>query len=203
LGLLVHAQDQGLVRRVKIKAHNVADFFHEERVGREFEALGAVRLESEELEVAADGALGDSALLGDQTHTPVGGALGFGVQNAIDEFRHLLIAMATWASRPQFIVQAGEPMFAVALTPQADGGRGHRAAFGNGLVRQSRGRQQHYIYPPYQRMRHTARTRQRFQLLAFQCRQHHHPIWPAHRASSFAEDTRNSSINKAIYGTLH
>jgi hypothetical protein len=98
--LFSSTQDQGVVWGMEVRAHDVAHFFHEERVGGEFEALGAMRLEPEELEVAADRTLGNPGFFSDQAHTPVGGALGFGVQDAINQCRHLLIAMSARASGP-------------------------------------------------------------------------------------------------------
>ncbi len=91
---------------------------------------------SPKLEEAAHRALGNPGFFGDQAHIPVGGTLGFGVQDTIDQCRHLLITMGTQAPGPQLIVQAGHPMRAIALPPQADGRRAHRAALGNHLIRQ-------------------------------------------------------------------
>jgi hypothetical protein len=153
-------------------------------IGGELKAFGAVRLEPEQLEVAADRAFGNPALLSQHAHTPVGGARGLGVQDAIEQFRDPLVAMNAWASGAQFIVQTGQPMFAVTLAPQTDGGPTDRATFGNGLVGKSGGRQQYNVGPLDQRMGHTARTHQRLQLLLFRDCQYHRPIWPAHRASS-------------------
>ena len=109
LAFFVDTQDQGVIWGIEVKAHDVAHLFHEERVGGEFEALGAMRLESEELEVAAHRALGNPGFFGDQAHTPVGGALGFGVQDAIDQCRHLLIAMGGSAKceQPRSRLQTG------------------------------------------------------------------------------------------------
>src|ERR1700731_2914228 len=62
LALLVHAQDQRVVRRIKIKPNDVADLFDEERVGRELKALAAMWLQAEQREVARDRALGDAGM---------------------------------------------------------------------------------------------------------------------------------------------
>jgi hypothetical protein len=187
LAFFVHTQDQGVVRGIEVKAHDVAHLFHEERVGGEFEALGAMRLESEELEVAADRALGNPGFFGDQTHTPVGSALGFGVQDAIDQGRHLLVIMGAGATGPQLVMQTCHSLRAIALAPQADGGRADRAALGNHIIRQSGSRQQDDPCPPHQRMGHTARTRQGLQLLPLLLGQHHRHIGSTHRASSISK----------------
>src|SRR6202163_910183 len=65
LALLVDAKHYRLVRWVEIKPDHVAQLLDEERIGRELEAAGAVRLQTEELEQAMDGALCDPGLLGD------------------------------------------------------------------------------------------------------------------------------------------
>src|SRR6516162_1616305 len=44
LALLIHTQDQGLLRQPQIQLDDVADFFNEQRVVREFECLPAARL---------------------------------------------------------------------------------------------------------------------------------------------------------------
>jgi hypothetical protein len=46
LAFFVHTQDQGVVGRIEVQAYDIAHLFHEEGVGGEFEALGALRLES-------------------------------------------------------------------------------------------------------------------------------------------------------------
>ncbi len=50
------------------------------------------------------------------------GGLGIGLQHPVDRLRHLFIATAAWARRPQLVMQTGD-FFAVALAPGADGGR--------------------------------------------------------------------------------
>ncbi len=44
LALLVNAQDDGMVGRVEIQAHNIAHLIHEERISGQLEILGPVRL---------------------------------------------------------------------------------------------------------------------------------------------------------------
>src|SRR5271166_3435746 len=45
LAFLIHAQHQGVIRWVQIQADDITDFFNEERIIREFEALRAMRLQ--------------------------------------------------------------------------------------------------------------------------------------------------------------
>jgi len=49
LALLIDTEDQSMVGRVEIQANNIADLFDEERIGREFEAAAAMRLQGEGL----------------------------------------------------------------------------------------------------------------------------------------------------------
>jgi hypothetical protein len=64
LALLVDAEDERLVRRVEVQPGDVARLVDEQRVGREAEALRAVRLDAEEGEVARHRALRDPGLSG-------------------------------------------------------------------------------------------------------------------------------------------
>jgi len=57
LAFLVHAQDQRLVGRIQLQTHDVADLLYGEPVGGELEALGAMRLQAEQREVATHRAL--------------------------------------------------------------------------------------------------------------------------------------------------
>jgi hypothetical protein len=43
LGLLVHAQDDRLLRRIVVQADNIDDLLHEQRVGAQLEPVDEVR----------------------------------------------------------------------------------------------------------------------------------------------------------------
>ncbi len=43
LRLLVHAEDQGAIGRIQVKAHDVPDLLDQQRVSREFETLASMR----------------------------------------------------------------------------------------------------------------------------------------------------------------
>src|SRR6202022_2092791 len=94
-------------------------FFHEERIGGELEALGAMRLQAEQREVARHRALGDCGLLGHRAHAPMGGVFGLAAQDPIDQSRYLLVAVGARTSGPQFIVQAGDTVLDKAPAPLA------------------------------------------------------------------------------------
>ena len=47
LGFLIHAQRNGGLRGVQVEPDDVVDLLHEQRVGGQFEPLGAVRLHAQ------------------------------------------------------------------------------------------------------------------------------------------------------------
>ena len=55
LALLVHAEDDRVIGRVQVQPPDGAHFLDEQRVGREFEGLGAMRLQTKGAPNAADG----------------------------------------------------------------------------------------------------------------------------------------------------
>src|SRR4030088_2213279 len=71
LALLIDTKHHCLVARIEIKPDHVAQLFDEEGIGRKLEAAGTVRLQTEELEQAMDGALGNPGFFGDAAHAPV------------------------------------------------------------------------------------------------------------------------------------
>ena len=86
LALLVHADHQRVVRRAQVQADHVAQLLDEERIGGQLEALGAMRLQAEQLEVALHAGLGDTGLGGHRAHAPVRRAIGrLGVQRRLDQ----------------------------------------------------------------------------------------------------------------------
>ena len=76
LGLLVHAEHQGALGRIEIKAHDVADFFDELRVGGELEGVDQVGLEPEGPPDPAHRRLAHARRLGHGPGRPVGGVGG-------------------------------------------------------------------------------------------------------------------------------
>ena len=72
LALLVHAQDDGPLRRGQVQPDDVPDLLDEERVGRELERLAQVRLEAERPPDPDDGRLGQAEVAGQRAGTPVG-----------------------------------------------------------------------------------------------------------------------------------
>ena len=120
LALLIHAQYQRVVRRIKIKPNDVADLFDEERVGGELKALAPMWLQAEQREVARDRALGDASMRRHAAHAPVGGDGGLAVQYLAQQARYLFVAMAARSARTKFRVQPGDAALLITLAPQTD-----------------------------------------------------------------------------------
>jgi hypothetical protein len=92
LALLVHAQDQGVLRRTQVKANHIAQFLDEELIGRELEAFAAMRLQTQQLEVTVHTGWRDSRFGSNRTYAPVRGAIrGFGVQGLVNQLSQPLI----------------------------------------------------------------------------------------------------------------
>ena len=53
-----------MIWRVEVKPHDVPDLLDEQRVGREFEGLGAVRMDPEQPQIALHRTLGNPGGLG-------------------------------------------------------------------------------------------------------------------------------------------
>jgi hypothetical protein len=52
LAFLIDAQDDRMIWRVEVQPHDVPDLLDEQRVGRELEGLGAVRMDPEQPQIA-------------------------------------------------------------------------------------------------------------------------------------------------------
>ncbi len=135
LALLVHADDQRVVRRAQIQAHHIAQLLDEERVVGQLEAFGAMRLQPEELEVPRNAGLGDAGLGGHRAHAPVRRAVGrLGVQRGLDQLRHAFVVNRTRLARAHVVVQARDATFDEARAPLAHRGLGQLQALGNSIV---------------------------------------------------------------------
>ena len=120
LALLIDAKDHTLVRWIEIKADHVAQLLDEERIGRELEAAGAVRLQTEELEQAMDGTLGNPGLFGDGAHTPMGCGFGFARECFGDQLGYGLILDRAGPAGTHLIVEPLDPIGDEAFAPFTD-----------------------------------------------------------------------------------
>ncbi len=134
LALLVHADDQRVIRRAQVQADHVAQLLEEERVVGQLEALRAMRLQSEQLEVALHAGLGDASLGGYRAYVPVRRAVGWlGVQRG-DQLRHAFIVDRARLARAHVAVQAGDAPIDEPRAPLAHGGPGQLQTLGDRVV---------------------------------------------------------------------
>lgn len=91
----------------QVQADHIAQLLDEERVVGELEALGAMRLQAKELEVALHARLGDASLGRHRAHAPVRRAVGrLGVQCGLDQMRHAFVIDRARFARANIVVQA-------------------------------------------------------------------------------------------------
>src|SRR5208282_373836 len=160
LALLVHPQYQRFVRRVEIKPAHVPHLCHQKRIGGELAAPAAVRLQTEQREIARYRAFGDAGLLGHRAHAPRGRGLGLAVEHPVDQPGALLVAVAARASRSQLIVQPRQALLYEAPAPFTHRRQTPRKPPRDGAVAGARRRPQYQFGAGYQRLRHGARGRQ-------------------------------------------
>src|SRR6202158_5075382 len=107
LTLLVNAQDQRLVRRIEVKPNDVTNLLDEERVSGELKALGAVRLDSEQSEIAPHRAFRDAGFGRRAAHCPVGDNLGLALQHGAQQSRYFIVAISARSPRAELPMQPG------------------------------------------------------------------------------------------------
>jgi len=82
LALLIDGEHDRVVRRVQIEPHDIADFFHEERITGQLKVLRAMRLNGKRLEHTMDSRLRKSVRIGGLTNAPVAARWRLVVQRA-------------------------------------------------------------------------------------------------------------------------
>ena len=144
LALLVDAQDQGMVERVEIEAHDVADLLDKEGIGGELKVLLPVGLDAERGPDALDRDLQHPGGLGHGAAGPVRGTAGGAARERLLQQQYEGVirdgAQPTW---PAFAVQAHEALGAEALAPPTDRLAADADPLGHRRVVQALGAQQH------------------------------------------------------------
>ena len=100
LALLVDAQDQGMVGRIQVEAHDVADLLGKEGIGGELKVLLPVGLDAEGGPEALDRGLGDPGGLGHGTAGPVRAAVGGGRVSSVFRIRVMTVSSGMVRGRP-------------------------------------------------------------------------------------------------------
>lgn len=149
----------------QVQTHHVAQLLHEEWIIGQFEALGAMRLQSKELEVALHAGLGDARLCGHAAHAPVRRAIyRLGVQRGVDQLRDPLIVDGAWRTGANVIVQTGDAPLNEARAPLSHGGVSQLQPRGDRVVGLALCAAKNNARPAAQCRRQRAAARKRLQL---------------------------------------
>jgi hypothetical protein len=163
-----------------------------------------VRVQTEELEQAMDGALGDSGLFGYGAHAPMCCSLGLASECFADQLGHGLILDRARPAGPRLVVEPFDPLGDEAIAPLADGLRHDTQSLGNGGVAGLTLAGQHDLGPQRQPRRHRARSRHRQKMGALVAGHCEHRLRPAgsHRVSpSIRIPESDAIIMLQTYGT--
>jgi len=179
LGFLVHAQHQGLFRRIHIQPHDVAHLVDELRIVAELERIDQMRFEPECLPDPPHGRFRQPGLLGHRRPRPVRG-IG---RLALKGVHHDLLdphvidgARSPWAG---LVGQPVEPTRQKPLPPLTHRLRPHPNVSGHLLVGFTCRTTQHDATPLRQRLRGLCPPRPSLQRLALLISQHHCSHWTA------------------------
>jgi hypothetical protein len=108
LRLLVDTEDRGVLRRVEIQPDDVADLVDQQRIGRQLECLGAMRLQAEGLPNAVHTHRADAGGLGQRAGAPVGRAARRAFQRPSHDGFDLRIVDRPRRTRPRFVQQPSD-----------------------------------------------------------------------------------------------
>src|SRR5450759_424098 len=120
LGLLVHADDERVRRRVEVQPDDVNDLLFQVRISAELEGLDPMRLKVVGLPDAMNGGVGDTGLVGQLSGTPVAQALC----GRLEGQRHDLCCLP-WPEDPgptraRLVRQTGRSLFREPAPDSAD-----------------------------------------------------------------------------------
>ena len=126
LGLFVHRQDDGALRRVEIEPDHVVDLLGEPWGVRQFEARHHVRLQAMHPPDRVNARRGDADRLGHRSQAPVGGVRRHLHQRLLEHPIDHLRRQRRRAGRPRFVVaQAIHAGFDIARPPAPNGRLAH------------------------------------------------------------------------------
>jgi hypothetical protein len=171
---------------------------HEERVGRQLEGLGAMRLQTEGPPDPMDrgGRVADRARHAAQG--PMGCVRRRLFQRPADRLGDLVVADAPRRPRARLVVEPVEPTLREPATPFADRRRIRSQPRGDLLVLEALGRRQHDLSPSRQALRRAPPPAQTLQLPPLQIRQgnrhRRHTTSTRHRATSSTSHRFNIAI---------
>jgi len=137
LRFLIHAQDERLVRGMEREPHDIAHLLNKQRVGRQFERLGAMRLQAEGPPDALHGTPAHPALLRHGACAPVGRVGGRRLEGVGHDPFNRRVCHRAWRAGARFIQQPIEAVGHKALPPLPDALQRHPDPMGHGGVRVS------------------------------------------------------------------
>jgi hypothetical protein len=119
LALLIHRQDDGVVRRVEVKADDVANLLGEHRVLGEFEAADHMGLHAECPPDLPDRRLADSHLARHRATAPMGAVTRNSFQGLCQHILDCLVADGPGSTAARFVGQTRHAVGREALPPLA------------------------------------------------------------------------------------
>ncbi len=143
LRLLVHAEDDRLVRGIQVQTHDVADLVDQQRIRGELEAIDPVWPEPKSAPDAADRHRAHSESLGHVPGAPVGRGLGLALQGQVSPLARLGHPRSYGALRARLVEQAIQPAFDEARPPLPDRRVRQPEPLGHTLVVQALGARQY------------------------------------------------------------
>jgi hypothetical protein len=105
MAFLIDAQHDRMIRRIEVKTDGIPHLLEEQRVGREFEGPGAVRLEPEQPQIALHRTLRDPGGVRRATNGPMRADAGPALQHGRQQARDGLVIMVARTARPLLAIE--------------------------------------------------------------------------------------------------
>lgn len=194
LAFLVHAQNQGLVRRIQIQPDDIAQLLHEAFVPAEFKGAYQMGLQVVSLPDSPDGRFTQLLGFGHRPGTPMRCVRGLGVKSRFDHGVNFSLRDFRNTTRPGGVFfQAGKTESQKTLSPQLDGGTRDVQLTGDSVIEHPGSRFQDDLGTLDQAGREASATRPRFQNALFLGRQDDFWGCSAHRTSAYTKNPHLSS----------
>src|ERR1700687_4854649 len=164
LALLIHAQHQGLRRRIQVQTDDVVQLVEELGIGAEFETLYPVRLQAMRLPPPVDRRRAHPLGSGQRAHAPMRGSRRPAVEGGVHNRLFFFCRQPSLAPRSRRIFQQSlQPRLLKTLPPAQDRRSAGAQFHGQAMVRHSLRRAQHNAEAKYNLWRRASRPRETFQ----------------------------------------
>ncbi len=194
LAFLVHAQNQGLVRRIQIQPHDIAQLFHKAFVPAEFKGTDQMGLQVVSLPDSPNGGFTQLLGLGHRPGTPMCRIRRLGMKSCFDHGVNFSLRDFRNATRPGGVFfQAGKPESQKTLSPQLDGRTRDLQFAGDCVIEHPGSRFQDDLGTLDLPGRKASATRPRFQNALFLGRQDDFWGCSAHRTPAYTKNPHLSS----------